>query len=90
MRVILVLMALLPLAACVQPERVILADDENACGAAQLQPLVGQSLDKFDASVAKGPVRVIGPDMAVTMDYRADRLNVLYSDDKKILSISCG
>lgn len=33
-------------------------------------------------------VRVIGPDMAVTMDYREDRVNFSYDENKKITRVS--
>ena len=35
-------------------------------------------------------VRVVKPGMAVTMDYRIDRLTVMLDDSGKIESISCG
>lgn len=35
-------------------------------------------------------VRVVKPGMAVTMDYRIDRLTVMLDDNGKIESISCG
>lgn len=62
----------------------------DACGAPALQNLVGQPLSAFDASLAKGPVRVIGPGMAVTMDYNPARLNVTHSKARIIEAISCG
>lgn len=35
-------------------------------------------------------LRWVGPDMAVTMDYRPDRLTVSYDKDMVILSARCG
>jgi hypothetical protein len=35
-------------------------------------------------------VRWIGPDMAVTMDYRADRLNGELDQDGAIVTLRCG
>ena len=35
-------------------------------------------------------VRVVKPGMAVTMDYRIDRLTVMLDDNGRIESISCG
>jgi len=64
--------------------------DETVCGASELQDIVGL---KFDVSLLPGgaePVRVIRPDMAVTMDYRAERLNVLLDDEDTITEVRCG
>ncbi len=78
--------AMLTLAACV-PEP---GDTEDACGAGALQVLVGQPLAMFDPASVKGPVRVIAPGMPVTMDYRAERLNVEHDAARIITRIICG
>lgn len=36
------------------------------------------------------PVRWITPGIAVTQDYRADRLNVIIGEDGKVQSLRCG
>lgn len=63
---------------------------EDACGAAALQDLVGQDLAALGNLGDLGPVRVIRPGMAVTMDYAPERLNVMLDEADLILSISCG
>lgn len=79
----------LSLAACVQetPD-VTLAPQE--CGAAQYADRVGTPLSTFDVSQVKAPVRVLGPDSIMTMDYRSDRMNVYHSNKGVIEKIVCG
>ncbi|PNU05070.1 I78 family peptidase inhibitor [Novosphingobium guangzhouense] len=76
----------LMLAACngqASPEKAPAPVAENAptCGADQFASYIGQQAT--DATIAAiqskrgdAPIRVIRPGMAVTMDYRAERLNV--------------
>ena len=65
-------------------------DEADACGAAALQPLVGQPLSAFDPRTAKGRVRIIRPGTMVTMDYSATRLNVSLDGAEIITRIHCG
>jgi hypothetical protein len=62
----------------------------DTCGASRLQHLLGQPLAAFDAAAVTGPLRLIGPDTGVTMDYSEDRLNVTHSRDRIIETITCG
>jgi len=64
--------------------------DADACGAGGLQQLVGQKRAAFDESAIDGPLRVVPPGSAMTMDYRADRLNVELDEDGRITRIWCG
>jgi hypothetical protein len=88
MRLYLALILVLPLAAC-QPEEEppVAPMQEDGCGAAGLQDLIGQAVEdkSFDA-----PVRIIPPGSAVTMDHRPDRLNVETDDAGIITRIYCG
>lgn len=63
---------------------------ENACGAAELAGLVGQNRKVLEAMKFSGPVRVIEPGMAVTMDYIAHRLNIELDRRGTITRLSCG
>lgn len=63
---------------------------ENACGAAELQYLVRQPAARLETMRFSGPVRIIRPGMAVTMDYLANRLNIQINIAEKIVSVSCG
>lgn len=62
----------------------------NACGALDLQYLVGAPVRDLEAIQFNKPVRVIYPDMAVTMDYNADRLNVEVDRADRISRVTCG
>ncbi len=61
----------------------------DACGASELQDMVGQSQDELARIKFAVPVRVITPGMAVTMDFQANRLNFYVGEDGKISSITC-
>ena len=88
-RLILVPAVALILAACA-PVPVAAPDPmEPSCGADALQGLVGQPLARFTPPPAARAVRVIGPDMAVTMDYRPDRLNVEHDAGQVITRVYC-
>ena len=62
---------------------------EDACGAQQYQALIGKPVT--DAGVpAEGPnVRYIRPNTQVTMDFRADRLNIDIDAGEKITGFRC-
>jgi len=67
---------------------------EPSCGADQLGSYVGQpASDEVIAAITawRGdkPMRVIKPGMAVTMDYRPDRLNVQVDENGKIKGFTC-
>lgn len=62
----------------------------DACGAAELQDLVGQPEATASAITFAVPVRIIQPGSAVTMDFRQDRLNVEVGADGNIARIFCG
>ena len=68
------------------------APDEGLaeCGAAALQYLVGAPARDLDAMRFRGPVRVILPDMAVTMDFKAERVNFDVDAAGRITRVFCG
>jgi hypothetical protein len=66
------------------------ADASGSCGAAERQDLVGTSIGALDAATLPEDRRVIFPGMAVTMDYREDRLNVEVGADDRIARVFCG
>ncbi|MDT8858071.1 I78 family peptidase inhibitor [Paracoccaceae bacterium Fryx2] len=93
-RPILAALALFVLAACVPatetPPTLPPAPSENACGAAALQGLVGQSARVLRTMKFAGPTRIIRPGMGVTMDYSPDRLNIEIDARERISRVSCG
>ena len=65
------------------------------CGAGQVQDRVGRAFSEslseaIQAESGAATVRVIRPGEAVTLDYRADRLNVRLDDRDIIIEIGCG
>ncbi|NEY90051.1 I78 family peptidase inhibitor [Tabrizicola oligotrophica] len=62
----------------------------DACGASDLQYLLGQPESELQTLQFAGPVRIIHPGTAVTMDYSESRLNIEIDDAGKISRLSCG
>ena len=65
------------------------------CDATKVQWTVGQLADEALVAKAKAEsgserLRVIKPNMAVTMDYREDRLNLDVDANNKVTSARCG
>lgn len=80
-------LALIASAAC-QPvaDRPAQPDD---CNSAAYQSLVGTAVEAADFS-GHPLVRIIPPNSAVTMDYRAERLNVEIDETGLIQRLYCG
>jgi hypothetical protein len=63
----------------------------DACGAPDLQHLVGESEDVLAAmTFAAGRLRVIHPRTAITQDYSPDRLNITIDAEGRITRVHCG
>ncbi|MCU0828067.1 MAG: I78 family peptidase inhibitor [Tabrizicola sp.] len=62
----------------------------DACGASAYQYLVGKPGVMLDGMRFSQDVRVIQYGMAVTMDYRADRLNFRLDRRDVIEQVACG
>lgn len=63
---------------------------ENACGAEDLQDLVGQKATVLETMRFSTVVRVIRPGEAVTMDFAAQRLNLEVDESGLIARVHCG
>lgn len=62
---------------------------EDTCGAAALQSLVGQDRSAL-AGMEPGPkLRILEPGSVVTMDFRADRLNIELDEDGRVVRLYC-
>ncbi|MES2665383.1 MAG: I78 family peptidase inhibitor [Pseudomonadota bacterium] len=95
MRAVLMSAACLALAACVVVPLPtggggVTPAPEDACGASGLQGLVGQPSAVLQTMRFAGPLRIIEPDMAVTMDYSAARLNIWLNSAGRIDRVTCG
>ena len=62
----------------------------DACGASDLQYLLGQPRDALERENISAPTRILPPGTAMTMDHRPDRLNVELDAGGDILRIWCG
>lgn len=91
----LVLIAVpLSLAAC-SYERPAPVEPIRECNANRIQGLVDRdatpaTIKQAQEQATARSVRVIKPGMAVTMDYRSDRLNVELDEANKITALRCG
>jgi hypothetical protein len=105
MRKLIWLTALVPVAACSttpapapleSPPSELSADQPaGSCTSNGLERFVGQSATaeteaQLKAASGATLVRMVGPDMSVTMDFRPDRLTVRYDANRRILSAACG
>lgn len=82
--------AVLLLAACVPEPPATALPSEDACGAAALQSLLGAPVADQDFTGMGQVQRVMADGSPMTMDYRADRLNVTYDGQGRITRIWCG
>jgi hypothetical protein len=67
----------------------------DACGAAKLsayrdQPFAGETRARIEGAIGHNRIRVIRPSDAVTMDFRADRLNIEIGANGRIERLHCG
>jgi Peptidase inhibitor I78 family len=88
--------SMLALAGCVQqtdPRYLgppIPAPGVDACGAAELQDMVGKPRSVLETIRFAVPVRIIEPGQPVTADFSAERLNILLDEAGTITEIRCG
>ncbi|MGQ0567664.1 MAG: I78 family peptidase inhibitor [Gemmobacter sp.] len=84
--------AVLLLAACTVevPPEAPPTPPAGTCGAADLQGLVGQPAAVLKTMRFSQETRIIRPGMAVTMDYRENRLNIEIDRAERISRVACG
>lgn len=68
--------------------KVVAGEDE--CGATAHQNLVGTGAGALDPGALPAGTRVIFPGMPVTMDFRAERMNVEVGSGDKVARVFCG
>ena len=95
MRIYFACLAVLFVSACAAPERPELARSRaptgpTPCGAEQHQALIGAEFETLMATEILGPVRVIRPNSAVTMDFIEARLNIALDENDRVIRLSCG
>jgi hypothetical protein len=86
------LVAMLTLAACRDETAEVPAGVEPAqmCPAAAQAGLIGQPASVLETMRFADPVRILRPGTAMTMDYRAERMNIYIDADEKIEKLTCG
>jgi len=62
----------------------------DRCGSLGYLSMVGTKGDDIKASTFPQGTRILRPGMAVTQDYRAERLNVHINEKGRIERIDCG
>lgn len=77
------------------PPRIVDGGMGGSCDAKAAAAFVGQAIsedvsNKAQAAAGARGVRIIRPGMAVTMDYRAGRLNLHLDDAGRITKATCG
>lgn len=65
------------------------ANQADTCGMARFSHLIGTRADQIDRATLPQGTRVITPDMAVTMDFRAERLNIMVGTNGIVGSMRC-
>ena len=71
------------------PQNAEQATAEDTCGMRRFQPLIGAPAAQIDRAALPPHTRVITPDMMVTMDFSASRLNIMVGTDGKVGSLRC-
>lgn len=98
MRAVVLAFAALGLAACAQqdetsgeppPETAEEATRQDVCGASAFDHLLGAHSSEIDPAALPEGARVITPDMMVTQDFRAERLNIITDTEGRVSSLSC-
>ena len=84
------LLILIALTGCSMTEPPLPPKLEDTCGAADFAYLIGQDATALEKTLLLGPVRVIRPGDAVTMDFRPDRINFKIAENETIQTIDCG
>lgn len=77
-------------AGCETSREVVSLGGPDACGAGSLQDLVGQDAAVLQTMKFEGPLRIIRPGQAVTMDYNPERLNIDLVGADVISIVRCG
>lgn len=62
----------------------------DKCDVGQYQTLLGQPKEAITGIAFSGPVRVIEPGSAVTMDFSPERLNIEVDKTGLIIALRCG
>ena len=95
MKIVVVALGALALSACMESRPAPMPAPVGACDAALVQALIGKPanpsfVEKVRRQSGSALARRITPEMRVTMDFRADRVNVWVSTNGTAERITCG
>lgn len=71
------------------PETAEEATQADTCGLSRFTHLIGTPAANIDRATLPPRTRIITPDMAVTMDFSAERLNIITGTDGRVGSLRC-
>lgn len=71
------------------PQNAAEASDADTCGMAAYERYIGRPVSEIDRAALPPRTRIITPDMAVTMDFSAERLNIMVGTDGRVGSLRC-
>jgi len=71
------------------PDSAEAATQADTCGISRFRHLIGARADQIDRATLPPRTRIITPDMAVTMDFSAERLNIMVGTDGIVGSMRC-
>lgn len=72
-----------------RPDTAEEATQADTCGISRFRHLIGTPADQIDRATLPPRTRIITPDMAVTMDFSAERLNIMVGTDGIVGSMRC-
>ncbi|MEZ6023195.1 MAG: I78 family peptidase inhibitor [Hyphomonadaceae bacterium] len=65
------------------------ATEADTCGASRFRHLIGAPAAEIDRATLPPRTRIITPDTMVTMDFSAERLNIMVGTDGRVGSMRC-
>ncbi len=95
MKIVAIALGALALTACMESRPAAMPGPVRACDAGPVQALIGSPatpslVDKVRRRSGSALARRITPEMRVTMDFRADRVNVWVGTNGTAERITCG
>ncbi|MCR9158670.1 MAG: I78 family peptidase inhibitor [Rhodobacteraceae bacterium] len=88
MRIYSILGVCLALAAC--QETVVTEKPTESCGAEDMSHLMGLQRAQLENIAFTQPHRILGPNDAMTLDFRGERVNFELDDSGAVVRIYCG
>lgn len=71
------------------PQTAEQATEQDTCGTARFRNLIGEEAASIDPGTLPARTRIITPEMMVTQDFSAQRLNIIVGTDGRVGSLRC-